>query len=340
MEGAGGENDLSFGTKGLRAAIGRTHHAPRAAALQQDLPDDGVRADAEIGPRPRGIDERVRGARPLAPVDVPVEGAEPFLLIAVDVLRHGKARRGARFDEGPAERIFHSEANRGQRTAAAAPGVFAPAVALAAPEVRQDLGIGPAGRAFLGPTLVVEGMAPDVGHAVDRGRPAEPLAARLKDAPTCEMPLRHRVVAPVPRAAFEVRSHGRRHAYRPVIRPSPGLDEQHPEIGVFAQTRREDATSGPGAHDDVVELGHGRTRWSAVVGILRAMAGATDPASCRASNRPTHSAAHLDSRCGRPMSPWTLWNTRGVAHGRFRLADARIHRPGLTAAATSAAPLR
>ena len=43
-------------------AIGRTHDAPRAAALQQDLPDDGVRADAEIGSRPRGIDERVRGA--------------------------------------------------------------------------------------------------------------------------------------------------------------------------------------------------------------------------------------------------------------------------------------
>ena len=68
--------------------------------------------------------------------------------------------------------------------------------------------------------------------------------------------------------------------------------------------------------------------------------GPGNPAPCRASNRPTHSAAHLDSRCGRRMSPWTLWNTRGIAHGRFRLADARIHRPGLTAAATSAAPLR
>ena len=100
------------------------------------------------------------------------------------------------------------------------------------------------------------------------------------------MPLRHRVVAPVPRAAFEVRSHGCRHSDRPVICPSPGLDEQHPEIGVLAQTRREDATSGPGAHNDVVELGHGRKRWPAVAGILRAMAAATDSASYRASNRP------------------------------------------------------
>ena len=39
------------------------------------------------------------------------------------------------------------------------------------------------------------------------------------------------------------------------------------------------------------------------------------------------------------MSPWTLWNTRGFAHGRFRLANARIHRARLTAAATSDAPL-
>ena len=162
MEGAGGENDLPCRTKGFHAAIGRTHHAPRAAALQQDLRDDGIRADAEIGSRPRGIDERVHGARPLAPVDVPVEGAEPFLLVAVDVVRHGEARRRARFDEGPAERIFHSVADRGQRTAAAAPGVFAPTVAFAAPEVRQDLGIGPTGRAFLGPALVVQGMWPRI----------------------------------------------------------------------------------------------------------------------------------------------------------------------------------
>ena len=195
----------------------------------------------------------------------------------------GKARRGARFNEGPAERIVHSVANRGHRTAAAAPGVFAPAVAFAAPEVRQDLGIGPAGRAFRGPAVVVEGMTPDVGHAVDRGRPAEPLAARLKDAATGEMFLRHRVVAPVPRAAFEVRSQGCWHSDRPVIRPSPGLDEQYPEIGVLAQTRRKHATSRSGAHDDVVELGHGRTRWLPVVGILRAMAGALDPVSLSGS---------------------------------------------------------
>ena len=64
-------------------------------------------------------------ARPLAPVNVPVEWAEPFLLVAVDVLCPGNARRGARFDEGPAERIFHFVADRGQWTAAAAPEVFA-----------------------------------------------------------------------------------------------------------------------------------------------------------------------------------------------------------------------
>ena len=82
----------------------------------------------------------------------------------------------------------------------------------------------------------------------------------MPPAVTGEMPLRHRVVAPIPRAALEVRSQGCRHAYRPVIRPSPGLDGQHPEIGVLAQTRGEEATSKPGTHDDVVELGHGRTR--------------------------------------------------------------------------------
>ena len=45
-------------------------------------------------------------------------------------------------------------------------------------------------------------------NGCDRAR----IAAWLKDAPACEMPLRHRVVAPVSRAAFEVRSHGCRQA--------------------------------------------------------------------------------------------------------------------------------
>ena len=278
---------------------------------------------------------------------------------------HGKARRGSRFNEGPAERIVHSVADRGHRTAAAAPGVFAPVVAFAAPEVRQDLGIGPAGRAFLGPALVVEGMAPDVGHGVDCGRPTEPLAARLKDAATGEMFLRHRVVAPVPRAAIEVRCQGCRHSDRPVIGPSPGLDEQHPEIGVLAQTRREDATGRSGAHDDVVELAHGRTRWQPVAGILRGMAGATGPASCRAASgatptppprsrgrRPSHprpqpyvgaespfggtyatgfGSPRILRRIGTgapfpPDAPVTLWTTREVERDRFRSADGLVHR--------------
>ena len=53
--------------------------------------------------------------------------------------------------------------------------------------------------------------------------------------------------------------------------------------------------------------------------------------------RQTPPEPHLDGRCGRPISPWTLWNTRGFAHGRFRRADAGIHGAGLTAPATSAA---
>ena len=218
---------------------------------------------------------------------------------------------------------------------------------------------------FLDPALVVERMAPDVGHAVDCGRPTETLSARLKDAPAGEMPLRHRVEAPVPRTAFEVRSQRCRHADRPVIGPSPGLDEQHPEVGVLAQTRREDTTSRSGTHDDVVELGHGRTRWLPVVGILRAMAGASNPVSCRAASRATptppsarpgsariaapssavrrcgivlwwhirdririvrHSAANLDRRPCPPDAPATIWTTREVERDRFRSADGLVDR--------------
>ena len=105
--------------------------------------------------------------------------------------------------------------------------------------------------------------------------------------------------------------------------------------GLPSVKRREDTTGRSDAHDDLVEVRHCRKRWRAVVGILRAMAAATDPASCRVSNRPTHSAAHLDRRSCPPDATPTLWTTRELERDRFRSADGCVDRSVMIMAGNS-----
>lgn len=71
-----------------------------------------------------------------------------------------------------------------------------------------------------------------------------------------------------------------------------------------------------------------RVRQSATIGLANQVIADFDVG---ASPEP-----HPAGRCDGPMSRLTLWNARGFARGCFRLADARISRAGLTAAATSA----
>lgn len=114
-----------------------------------------------------GIDVGMRGARPNAVIDIHVERAEPFLLEAVDIIGAQIAGLFTGLDERPVEGVGDRQTLRRNRPRTAAPGVFTPAVGLTAFEIGQDVGIRPAPRTLLCPTLVVTRVTAEVGHAVD-----------------------------------------------------------------------------------------------------------------------------------------------------------------------------
>ena len=66
-----------------------------------------------------------------------------------------------------------------------------------APEIGQDVVVGPAAIAELGPDVEVARLAADIEMAVDRARPAEHLAARKEDRAAVDAGARLGAVAPV-----------------------------------------------------------------------------------------------------------------------------------------------
>ena len=108
-----------------------------------------------------------------------------------------------------------------------------------------------------GPLVVVERIAADVDHAVDRGRAAERLAPRAVHAPAVHARLRLGDVGPVPGGAvLRIRERGR-HPDAPLPprhRPT-GLDEKHAHVRVLGEPAREYAPRGAGPDDNVVVAG-------------------------------------------------------------------------------------
>src|SRR5215471_8924910 len=106
--------------------------------------------------------------RAVAVADGVLAAAESFLLFAVVVVGHRKARSLGGLEPGPVDRIAGLGELGADRPGAAAPGVVAALPGLAAPEVGQHVGIGPAARALLRPAIVVAAVAAGIGHDVDR----------------------------------------------------------------------------------------------------------------------------------------------------------------------------
>ena len=135
--------------------------------------------------------------------------------------------------------------------------------ALGPAEIGQDVAVAPAGRAQRLPAVEVERVAADVDEAVDRGRPAQHLAARAGDAPSGEMRLRLRPVGPTVLRHVERDGEGGRHLDQ--HRPVRATELQHADAvaPVRAQPIRQDAAGRACAYDHVVEFVRGGHRVSA-----------------------------------------------------------------------------
>ena len=112
-----------------------------------------------------------------------IETAEAFLLVAVDVVRERIACLLAGREPRGMQRVREASVAGLQGPPVAAVGVAARIARLSTTEVRQHLGIAPAARALLLPTLEVEGVATHIHHAVDGRGTTQGLATRAVDAP-------------------------------------------------------------------------------------------------------------------------------------------------------------
>lgn len=104
------------------------------------------------------------------------------------------------------------------------------------------------------PFVVIAWVSARVEHGVDRARPAQRAAPRLKPAPPVQPWLRHGVKGPVvdSRPTRDHRRHKRRCAHEDVATAAAGLDQADASAGCFAEPCRHDATGRAAANDDVV----------------------------------------------------------------------------------------
>src|SRR3977135_2689508 len=115
-----------------------------------------------------------RSRRPVAIADGVLAAAEALLPLAVVVVGHGEARGPGGVEPGVVERIAGLCEFGANRPRTAAPRILAALPGLAAPEIGQHVGIGPAARAFLRPTVVVAAVAAGIVLRGVRARAAQP----------------------------------------------------------------------------------------------------------------------------------------------------------------------
>ena len=198
---------------------------------------------------------RHRGAPAAAPVRRHVHPAEAFLPVAVHVVGLRVPGLPSRVDERAIERILHRARRDVERAAAAAIVVGALEARFGALEIGQAVRVRPVREALrVGPAVVVERVAADVDHAVDRRRAAEHAPARARHAAPVHVRLGLGRVRPVVGVVGERVGERRRHVDEDAASGRPGLDQQDFDLRLPGQPVREHASGRPRADDDVVEF--------------------------------------------------------------------------------------
>ena len=180
-------------------------------------------------------------------------GAEALLLLGVEIVADAELRlaRGLQIDLP--HRIVGTQSRDMERAALAVIFAVEFGIVLRALEVGQHVGIGPAGVAERGPVVVIAAVAADIDHGVDRGRAAEPLAARLiADAPV-EACLRHGIERPVVDLAGDHQDHRARRGDHPIVVLAAGLQQRHRRFGILGKPARDRAAAGAAAHHHKIE---------------------------------------------------------------------------------------
>ena len=178
--------------------------------------------------------------------------AEAFLLPAIIVVGHGEARGLGGVEPGVVDGIGGLRELGADRPCSAAPRICAALPGLAAFEIREHVGIGPAERTLLRPAVVVAAIAAGIGHHVDRRRAAEDLAAHRLDLAAVHVRLGLGAIAPVEHVALMHLAHAERDMDERMKVAPARFDQQHTRRAVLAQAIGQDAAGRTAADDDVV----------------------------------------------------------------------------------------
>ena len=249
--GAAAHDHFALGAPLEQLARALGDHAGRARAVEGHPVHLRVGLDRQVRPVLDRVQVGDRCARP-APVALgDLVPAEAVLLAVVEVVVGGQAHRVGGLEERLAHHAARPRVADRQRPAGAMELAGAALVVLGALEVGQQVVPAPARAAGVAPLVVVERVAADVDHRVERRRSAEHAPAREVDAAVggSRLPACH--VVPVVLGAEE-RAERRRDVDEVRRVGRPGLDQEHAHVGVLAQAVGQHAACRAGADDHVV----------------------------------------------------------------------------------------
>ncbi len=255
IDRAAAQDHFAPGAREAHRAAAGVFDPDCAPAFEYDAQRQAARQHAQVG-TPHG---RPQIGAHRAPATAAQRGlvhrAEPFLPEAVHVARVGITGLLGCFDEGMKQRIAHRGRRDRQRSAGAVVVVGSLQAVFAAHEVRQAVRVRPVGQSRpLRPAVVVERMAPDVDHSVDRRRAAQHPAARAIHPASVHRGLGFGVVVPVVAVVRERHRKRRRHPDENAVIGPSGLQHGQLHIRVLAQAVGQHAAGRPGPDDHVVEF--------------------------------------------------------------------------------------
>ena len=187
LERAGGDDDLAAGADLLGLVALPVFDADRAFAFEQDTARLRIGFDPQIGTRGHvRMDIGPCRAPAFAVLLGDLIDAEAFMLLAIEILADPELGLTRGLQEGLLHRVVGAQFVDGKGTSLAVIRAVEIGIVFRALEVGQHIGVRPAGIAERGPLIVVAAVAADIDHGIDRGRAAEPLAARLIADPAVE----------------------------------------------------------------------------------------------------------------------------------------------------------
>ena len=256
VERAAGHQHLRAGRRGTADPVAQVLDARRALAGEQDARRVRARDDPEVGAPPGRAQIARRRAAPQSSAHRPLVVAEAFLGRAVEIrIAPVAAFLGGR-QVGVGQRVRLRRVRNRERPARAVILVGAALLVLGLAEVGQHVGVTPARIAEIAPPVVVLVLSAYVEEAVDRGRSAEHLAARLRDPPVGGARLRLARIEPVHRGIGEVLSVSERNVYPRAAVLAARLQQEHRAASRRGKPVGQHAARGARAdHDEIVRVG-------------------------------------------------------------------------------------